>query len=250
MIDNSDFEKVQFIKLPRSNCMLWQDERGHYSVRFCGESEFENTLYGLTNLTIQSSVHIGGIGLTWRTIGDIDKIFPSMQGEILRICADRSHSETTSIMILGNGLSSLPTDLFMRFGTKISITVLDVVNLVDLEADLGDTEFTEYTDRRANVRPYTQLKSLVNAVNTGQIGFIHGALTAEGIVSFSSESVVPQEYDVVINCFGPAESTFRAQLALTRGILFSNQVPYLARLPKGFEIEPMKGMEGRVIRRR
>ena len=177
---------------------------------------------------------MGGYGIRMRSLDEIDAFLPGAKERLL--------TEPGKIVIMGNGLSIAPLEVYkirQASGNTSDITVVDLLNYRVLLRDLDSLKHSLDTAHvsMASINIGSQnCRQLLDAERLGEIRLISYA--------FGSGSTPPevQHADLAINVMGPPPSTLEEQLQCLNpdGELLSKNIGDDPIVPKGYTVRMIR----------
>lgn len=170
----------------------------------------------------------GGVGITNRTIGQVEGIFPGLM-----------NTGGKKIVFIGNGASTVP----LYFADAVhSVIINDAFPIKPLYDDLREIKrFSLQNNSPFPFLPiFESLERLLEGIRNGRLRKI------THIFGTGNPPSAMGEADIIVNCHGPPISTLNEQLSLLDpgGSLFLNLQPYRGeRLPhldpNSYDITPL-----------
>jgi hypothetical protein len=166
---------------------------------------------------LQRSKGIGGIGITARTIEEIEKEIPGI--------TSRLYSERGKVAFIGNGFSNVPVEYALRQGHKLGEAPI-IIDMFDYEKVYVDLKRLSIELAQKDVdRTFIEhnlkcVKEIFKAIQREHI---------RSVKYFFGDKKLPsvlQNCSLVINCFGPPISTLDEQLdmLMVSGKLYSSGI--------------------------
>lgn len=176
---------------------------------------------------MEEGMYIGGVGITNRTLPQIDKEIPGIDQRIL--------DETGKIIVLGNGFSNLPILLAYRFAEGRLKTPTVLVDLFNYSLTLEDLSRLRERILSSGLPIPRNLPVYISTLSRICAQIDAGNLVAEEYYIGSGNP--PQSIknaDLAINCFGPSRLSILEQISLLgkTGELYTTS--QITLLPEGF----------------
>jgi len=166
---------------------------------------------------LKSSKGIGGIGITARTIEEIEKEIPGI--------TSRLYSEKGKVAFIGNGFSNVPVEYSLKHDSRLEDTPI-IVDMFDYEKAYMDLKRLSVEIAHTDIDKKFINHNLICAKE------IFKAIQREYIRSvtyFFGDKKPPsvlKNCSLVVNCFGPPISTLDEQLdmLMVGGKLYSSSI--------------------------
>jgi hypothetical protein len=150
---------------------------------------------------------IGGFGITWRTIAELEEDLPTITESLLK--------ERGKIVFLGNGFSDVPLLVAKRYQAGLVKVPPVVVDIFDYNLVLEDFEIIKDGFLSKNIsspRPmaecHAKVSRLVKAANQGDLQLIRYYVGSGNVPDQIKEA------SLLINCFGPNIRSIKEQLSM------------------------------------